>query len=386
MLVCNSLKTDNVVFLLTIFFGFQLSACSDVAALDEGNRDKTIRREQEQDDKKQDIDWGLVAIADGSGAALGAELARYSGNLLVKFASAVGVGAYASYSEYERQKEDIEKNRDKIIFDRPNSINMDHPFKLNFFERNPDLLLKGSAILDTVGIFHNQIVTEMYENMTIDFSKYSRDIFVKFNALSLEQFGLFYSESNLKDIERFYDEEVYVEQKGWINYWNSIFESSSMYDASVWKTKRIEVLRDYIKKIGDTVQSDDELPLRIALTVAYYSRCLWNTVAPDPATAEECIIWSSDKNELLYLCGRNNVIEYKLSNRQYRLYPYYDAEGIRALYLYTNRLPCDLQYVCIDKELSEPSFLYDDLKTQIPVGKYHIEETACNDVYVIRIR
>lgn len=386
MLICNSFRTDSVALVLAILFCFQLSACSDVGALDEEHSDKTIRREKEQDDKKQDIDWGAVAIADGSGAALGVELARYSGSLLVKLASAVGVGAYASYSEYERQKEDIEKNRDKIIFDRPNSINMDHPFKLNFFERNPDLLLEGSTILDSVGIFHNQIVTEMYENMTVDFSKCSKDIFVKFDALSLERFGLYYSENDLKDIERLYDEEVYVAQKGWVNYWNSIFESSSMYDASIWKTKRIEVLCDYMRKIGDNIQTDNELPLRTALTVAYYSRCLWNTIAPDPATAEECIIWSPDKNELSYLCGRNNIIGYQLSGGQYRLYPYYDAEGIKALYLYTDKLPYDLRYVCIDKELSEPSFLYGDLKAQIPVGKYPIEETACNDVYVIRIR
>ena len=109
MYICkwNSLnKLSIIVCLFTLLF----ASCSDdnlsLTQCDEDSFSQVVKRAPNEE--KKEIDWGAVAIADGGGAALGCALAKYSLNPYVIIASAAGVGAYASYCEYERQKEIIE--------------------------------------------------------------------------------------------------------------------------------------------------------------------------------------------------------------------------------------------------------------------------------------
>lgn len=104
MQIYSFFRIDKVVLAFLILFCFQLSACSDICSLGDESPSKTIRKDKKSDDSKKEIDWGAIAIADGGGASLGASLAHYSKSFLVKLASALGVGIYASYQEYERQK------------------------------------------------------------------------------------------------------------------------------------------------------------------------------------------------------------------------------------------------------------------------------------------
>lgn len=349
-------------------------------------------KKQATDNEKKEIDWALVAIADGGGAGLGYELSKYSANLYVILASMVGIGAYASYSEYERQKEVIENEQfAELLIDNPGGINPFHPFQPwsshSLLLNNPDLYVMYEGDYRTIGEVHNRMVQRMYET-------YSEDIFepsVAFREILEDSYGLFGIACE-DDMDMLFNEEQYAEGNGWISYWHDCFPADAHF-VSIFSESPIEEIGGYIEEFAAEYENEESAYGEIlAKCVAYNSRCLWNTIAPDPATIQECMIWSQSDNSITYMVGRERVRE-KLFNRSYDefvLYPAYNQNNIAALYLYTNEVsngyetfvPDNIQ---IDGEMDIESPFFEGVRIRIMQGLYDVEPTTCAGVYVVRL-
>lgn len=366
-------------------FAIIFSSCSEKNVVVENNGEdstaQVIKKTAKQE--KKEIDWALVAIADGGGASLGASLAMYSANPYVIIASAAGVGVYASYSEYERQKEEIDNNTqvDNLIYE-PETINPFLPFHPNPLTNN----LSFPRDYAMVGEAHNQVVQYEYDTNATGSDIDSESIFNDAMLHTAEIFG-----ANISDCDiDYYHDVVPYEEGGWSAYWNRLFQHYPEFNA-LFHTSSAENIHEYINRAID--QSNNPLDSEImAMCVAFYSRCMWNTMAPDPAFTQECFVWSPEDKNLQYFAGRDFVAN-GLGNYEdgtILLYPAYGAEGLVALYLYTDSFYGgyneEVPYVTVSNDLSIESQVFDAMMIQIPANTYEVEPTSCEGVYVINMQ
>ena len=154
------------------------------------------------------------------------------------------------------------------------------------------------------------------------------------------------------------------------------------------KNHPIEETLDYINS-NLSEETEKAFSESAFLSVAYYSKCIWNTMAPDPIIAQECIAWDPKCCELKYICGRSEVkaiIESRES--ECLLYPAYGKDGLIALYLYTGSSQYGrsefIKDLVIKSDLCVDS-KYFKSKLIIPKRCYKVEPTKCNDIYVVRL-
>lgn len=375
-----------ILFAIGIF-AIVFSSCSKKnEVVENNNEDSTAQviKKAAKEEKKQ-IDWGLVAIADGGGASLGAELAKYSGNPYVLIASAAGVGVYASYSEYERQKEGIDKTAEveDLVYE-PDVINPFRPF-------HPNPLINNSSFsfpMDyaSVGEAHNQVVQYEYDANAMESDNDLESLFNEAMLQTAEIVG-----ANISDCDIDYSNDVaHYEEEGWSVYWNNLFQSYPEFNA-LFYTGSAESIHEYINNAID--QSNNLLDSEImAMCVAFYSRCMWNTMAPDPAFAQECLAWSPYDNMLQYVVGRDNVASRMQHHEEgtILLYPAYGNNGLIALYIYTGDVlggyEEDIPFVTIGSDIYIESHIFEGATIQIPADTYEVEPTNCEGVYIINMQ
>ena len=369
----------HILFAIGIF-AILFSSCSKknevVVNNDEDSTTQVIKKTAKEEKKK--IDWVLVAIADGGGASLGATLSMYSANPYVIIACAAGVGVYASYSEYERQKEEIDNAEVEDLVYEPEVINPFRPFHPNPLTNNSSF----SFLTDysSVGEAHNQVVQYEYNAHAAENNTSSESIFNEAMLQTTEMFG-----ANISDCDIDYHNDVVpYEEEGWSVYWNNLFQFYPEFN-TIFYSGSAESIHEYINHAIDQNNglSDSEI---MAMCVAFYSRCMWNTMAPDPAFTQECLVWSYGDNTLQYVVGRDNVAN-RIQNHEdgaILLYPAYGAEGLVALYLYGGYE--DISYVIVDNDLNIESHVFEGLSIQVPANEYEVEPTSCEGVYVINMQ
>ncbi len=375
----------HILFAIGIF-AIVFSSCSEKNAVVENNSEdstaQVIKKTAKEEKKK--IDWASVAIADGGGASLGATLSMYSANPYVIIATVAGIGVYASYSEYERQKEEIDNNTqvDNLIYE-PETINPFHPFHPNPLTN--DLSFFGDYTM--VGEIHNQVVQYEYDANATENDIDLEAIFNDAMLHTAETVG-----ANISDCDiDYYNDVVPYEEDGWSAYWNNLFQYYPEFNA-LFYTGSAENIYEYINRAID--QSNNPFDSEtMAMCVAFYSRCMWNTMAPDPAFTQECFVWSPYDDNLQYVVGRdfaaNGLRSYE--DGTILLYPAYGAEGLVALYMYTDSFYGGynaeaVPYVTVDDDLSIESQVFDGMTIQIPANTYEVEPTSCEGVYVINMQ
>lgn len=376
---CNVYKMVVISIFICCLFACQDNAVSSLS-IDE-HKEQPIKKVSEKE--KKEIDWAMVAIADGGGAALGATLAKYSGNIYVMMASAVGVGAYASYCEYERQKDEIE---DEEIVYYPDAINPYIPFV-------PYSLLKEDVYnicekrYRYIGEFHNTMVLNMDNKYSDIQEKNNEEIFFETYKRSFENLDID-ANSVIGQIPKIYPCVMMHMAQGWSCEKDTLLKYHPSY-LRMLRTAPIEEVLQYINYQIEEVKENKDEDL-VLLSVAYYSKCLWNTMATTPTIAQECFVWSLKDKAMKYVEGRDSVIEIitKHSNYDYLLYPAYDKNRLIALYLYTN--PTQYGFSKYIDNLEIESTLYHKSRIQeseiiIPKGSYKVEPTKCKDVYVIKL-
>lgn len=383
MYICkwnNLNKLSIIVCLFTLLF----ASCSDdnlsLTQCDEDSFSQVVKRAPNEE--KKEIDWGAVAIADGGGAALGCTLAKYSLNPYVIIASAAGVGAYASYCEYERQKEIIENEElDNLIYE-PDIINPYRPFVQNSLLNINGYQLSLDSI-STLGELHNQVVQYEYNVYKNHEGEIDRDDLLH-EMLTLS--GL----TNSRDWINYQNDIAMYDELGWKNMYNELFDVNSEFKF-IFASGTAESIHAYINDSTRDYTNEIEEEYA-AMIVAYYSRCMWNTMAPDPAFTQECLVWSSNDYSLEYIIGREPVI-FKILNKEDEdvfLYPAYNENGLEALYLYSpdiyggsEEIP---SHITIVDRFSANSLMFNDASFQIEPGEYEIEPTNCVGVYVINMQ
>ena len=180
------------------------------------------------------------------------------------------------------------------------------------------------------------------------------------------------------------------DELGWKNMYNELFDVNSEFKF-IFASGTAESIHAYINDSTRDYTNEIEEEYA-AMIVAYYSRCMWNTMAPDPAFTQECLVWSSNDYSLEYIIGREPVI-FKILNKEDEdvfLYPAYNENGLEALYLYSpdiyggsEEIP---SHITIVDRFSANSLMFNDASFQIEPGEYEIEPTNCVGVYVINMQ
>ena len=361
----------------------------------------SVRRNDPPKEQKK-IDWALVAIADGGGAELGALLASKSGNPYVIIASAAGVGAYYSYDEYERQKAEID--RVDAIW-QPDAINPDFPFQPDPLVKDHSYCIKNEAYKN-LGEEHNRIVLETYAKYAETSSKSPCRAPSNATLVTQQKYGAFKIDSRELFHQTLHNA---LDAKGLKLDVNSVYgmSESDLFDAVSKKNiKRknqeqdlsldedselfthlsqypIEKTLDYINSRAKVSKEETSSELSF-LSVAYYSKCLWNTMAPDPIIAQECIVWRPKSHDLKYIYGRSQVKDAIESGKYgYILYPAYGKEGIIALYMYTAPSQYGQSKFIENIKVQSDLFVaskYFNTNIRIPKGYYNVEHTNCDNV------
>ena len=366
----------SIIFACIVLLSVLIVSCQD--STNDLCKNLDVIRRENSSNQEREIDWKKVAVADGLGAYYGAKLASKSGNVYVLIASAAGFAAYLSYDEYERQKEDLEE--EEMIY-YPDIINPYFPFNPNPLINNESYKINNEY--GCVGEIHNSLLQSQIEedingerlDMATIFSNIYAQAF-QIQNLSVEDFSF--------DLVELY--EIAQEKKE--NHW--ALERAEIYDScfdTLFTNSPIENTLEYINMA--TPDHIENLDSCIAyMSVSYYSKCLWNTMAPDPIIAQECILWSPNTEELQLITGRSNVVDC-LANRDndYVLYPAYNQSGIMALYLYTGTTQYGaseyISSITISSDFQVETEYYSGVVLDIPRGTYYVEPTICNDVYVI---
>lgn len=383
------------ILILTIF-----SSCTEKNSLSisaENGCDSSSSipiKKQAADNEKKEIDWASVAIADGGGAALGYELSKYSANPYVIFASMVGIGAYASYSEYERQKKVIDNEQfAELLIDNPGGINPFHPFQpwssRSLLLNNPNLYVMYEGECKTIGEIHNMMVQRMYDKYSD--SEYMFEPSLAFQEILEDSYELF-GVTCVDNVDMLFNEEQYAAENGWISYWHHCFPEDPLF-VPIFSESPIEEIGAYVEELASEYENSESAYGEIlAKCVAYSSRCLWNTIAPDPATIQECMIWSKNNYSISYIVGRECIREriLSLSDDEMVLYPAYGPNNIEALYLYTDEVPNNYETfvpnnIQINGEMNIESPFFDGVYIHVLPGLYEVEHTMCTGVYVIRL-
>lgn len=125
------------------------------------------------------------------------------------------------------------------------------------------------------------------------------------------------------------------------------------------------------------------------LSTAYASRCLWNTIAPDPHIAQEGLLYDIQSNSLHYLSSREEVDDALYSNIKdiLVLFPCYENDKLINLYLYNGHFGVKPNIEKIP-ELIHLSYdvkydTNDHTTISIEAGEYAIRPTIFDDTYYI---
>ena len=336
---------------------------------DNGKTEEEIKKEKLERLKEQTV------YVDAMNAALGTVLA--GGDVAI----GVAVGLVASYEFYQAGLLSIESvivADDKDLYTKyPWSINPFHPIAITGI----DLDFPIDMDCAIVGYGHNAILREMYsssdftnpvsEELFIQVGNYIESVLPKISTQGIEWASEYanYQQIHTTETSQIYDFignfipylfSVPIEQLNWIAY-DLLYNAAGIDDYSV------------------------------CLSTAYYSRCLWNTVAPDPYIAQECLVWDYNEHTLEYVAGRDNVCEALSSDSHYVLFPAYDQETARVLYLYNERYGISYgnnieQTISINNPLSFESPYYGGIQSTIEAGEYDIEPTDYEGLYYISLQ
>ncbi len=125
------------------------------------------------------------------------------------------------------------------------------------------------------------------------------------------------------------------------------------------------------------------------LSTAYASRCLWNTIAPDPHIAQEGLLYDATSNSMHYLSNREEVYNALYSDKKdiLILFPCYNNDKLITLYLYNGhfgikpnieKIP-ELIHLSYDVKFDTNS----NTTISIAAGEYAIKPTIFDDTYYI---
>lgn len=358
-----------------------LSACSRVRENDVNLSEHSRVRKEKSDEKKDEkqekkIDWASVAIADGGGAALGAELSAYSGNPYVVLASVVGIGAYASIAEYDRQKE---SNATVAMYkDNPMSINSLYPFH-TYSEYEP--YFYTDMLAHKIGLGHNNVVCEVNqirnrENITDETETFfwAADLTEKYIDYHFEQ----------DEWERRYKMYNEYAELG-------LLKSNRLLDEyfAYFKNLYLDDLKKYTESMLDIAKCSEDTMAYCGISTTYYSYLLWNTLAPNPFIAQECIVWNADTKRCEYIKENRIIKEITQQDFDRRkcllLFPSYVLrENSKVLYLYMNEETAKKVDWHIEFEVDyEYPSLFMKANTVIHHGCYGIAATAVEGIYCI---
>ena len=257
------------------------------------------------------VDWTMVAIADGGGAALGADLASQSYNFYIIVASAIGVGAYASYKEYERQKEaleDAEDNPDELA-ENANYIN---PYLPNYNWIDPELYLVND--MNNVGPMHNALVSDLLQ-FDLDSENTPNVIINEISNISdMDTTGLTDIMNNLA--ENSYD---YLTDS--VNPYYYLIVEYNRYIKSHTLMEIHDYTEELIANIQDETANDNQTKALFFITTTYYSLLFWRPIITNPLLAREAIIVSGTDSHYTTSCSE---IDYRMTDENMTiLYPIY---------------------------------------------------------------
>lgn len=319
------------------------------------------------DDDDDEIDWASVAIADGGGAGLGYSLASKSGNPYVIIASMVGIGAYASISEYQDQKDKF-KETGSYISNGKVLIDFDNPVRPIEFERKFKLGLQENDL----GQQHNYIIRTLRNSLDSVFTamqQFGRVVDVCNTIYPNRNWSRYVTSNVIQNVL----EEVKFQRTSItvINYNNLLYSMP------------IEELRDTTIAILSRLEPNTAEYQSIA--VSYYSRILWNLSIPDPFIATECFVFDRVADTITYVEGRENVLTYDLSDERYLLmYPSSLEEGRLYIYDLTDN---DNRQSSMNTSLTITDNMYSSAKGKskvtFPIGEFQIVSTGYDGIYYI---
>lgn len=313
----------------------------------------------------RDVDWGDIAIADGGGASLGLALASKSGNIYVMLASMLGVGAYASISEYQDQKAECQASGNQIS-DGKILVNINNPIRPVEFEQKFKLNLQENDL----GQQHNQVIRTLINSLDSvlpPMQLFNRVVNVCYTIYPNYNWSRYVTSNIIRDILG----EVRLQRRPLVvrNY-NSLLYSMP-----------IEELRDTTIFILSSLEPSSAEYQSIA--VSYYSRILWNLSIPDPFIATECFVLDRTTNTITFVEGRENVSSYDLNDDQYILmYPSSLEDGKLYIYDLSNNRQSTISTV-----LTITNNMYSSTKSEskitYPSGKFQIISTGYDGIYYI---
>lgn len=367
----------SVICAITMLFSCSQARENDVNLTEQSRvrKEKSDEKKDEKQEKK--IDWASVAIADGGGAALGAELSAYSGNPYVVFASAVGIGAYASIAEYDRQKE---SNATIAMYkDNPLSINSLYPFH-TYPEYEPYFYADMPA--HKIGLGHNKVVFGVNQIRNRENITDTTEVFFLTADLTEKYIDHHFEQDAWEQIYKKYNE--YVIKFG-VSVRNQLLDDYFVN----FKNLYIDDLQEYTKMMLDKAKCSEDTIAYCGISTTYYSYLLWNTLAPNPFIAQECIAWKADTKCCEYI--KENKIIKEIAQQDFEktqcllLFPSYIwSENSKALYFYTDKETVKKMdwHISFEEDYESPSLLM-NANTIIQHGCYSIEATAVDGIYCI---
>ncbi len=341
---------------------------------DDNNKSDDEKKQDEEEKQKQDQEKlkEYTVYVDALHAAVGTALS--GGNIGVGLVE----GMVASLDFYlggslnkDMLKEDTYKNN-------PFIINPSHPVIINGI----DLKYPLDTEYEIVGQGHNAIIREMYANGSFGTAT-EYELFEKAYYMAADMYPKYFDEKT--DIASLYNE---IQQSGDIKE----EEKKHLEDIS---DQLFYVPIEYTQKILKELVEKDTTSTKCysaCLSTAYASRCLWNTIAPDPHIAQEGLLYDIHSNSLHYLSSREEVYDALYSNTKDILlfFPCYMNDKLMALYLY------DGHYGVKPNTESIPEVIYlsdnvvfetkSDLTVTIETGKYAIKPTIFDDTYYIYLQ
>lgn len=332
---------------------------------------KKDKANDNSNNNQKEIDWASVAIADGGGAALGADLAKYSANIYVVLASAIGVGAYASMVEYERQKEAIQDVDIAVYYKNPLAINPYHPINKDI--PNKDYLLFEEEFCQ-IGLGHNEAIYKANEEQKTN----------ELDSLKLFKYAITQGENYAscqidEDLQELYNKYQAIQKCD--TFHNKLLDYYCTKFPYLDKSE-LEIFTHTL--LLEAKNNSDQVAIS-GISTTFFSYLLWNTIAPNPNLAKEGIAWNTESKLAEYIVEHDNIKELSTQKGNLILYPSYASTEAKALFVYCSKEVVDSlsHQIEIQNEISLNSQYTPQVKISLPNGIYEIKETKYDGIYYI---
>ena len=372
VITISTMSCSSTEELMTKNKDVNYTSISHAPKSDDDNKSEDEKKQEEEEKKKQEQEKlkEYTVYADALSAAAGTLLS--GGNIGVGLLE----GAVSSIEFYLGGLVTLDMTEEETYKNNPFVINPLHPINIVGIDLDYPLTTEYAA----VGEGHNAIIRNMYTSEVFGTAtKY--ELYEKAYYTAADMFPKYFEKDI--DITKQYEkmmQHAESEQKEQQEYLDDIYEYLFLTP--------IEVTQNFINELINKDTTSTKC-YSACLSTAYASRCLWNTIAPDPHIAQEGLLYDIQSNSLHYLSSREEVYDALYSNIKdiLILFPCYENDKLINLYLYNGHFGVKPNIEKIP-ELIHLSYdvkydTNDHTTISIEAGEYAIRPTIFDDTYYI---